>query len=144
MCAGCDDISEADRSDIDCARGRALGCQTFCCRLLVRLEPDERPPAENGLAQKGYMDKDPDGYCIHFDRASGRCRIWENRPRICRAYNCNRDPLLQVALRYPFRNLADLLRASARMLVPRGTEKNMPYLESGANDAPDRDHDLQE
>jgi len=115
-----------------------LGCQVFCCRLLVRLEPDERPPAENGLAQKGYMDKAPDGYCIHFDRERGICRIWEQRPRICRAYSCNTDPLLQVALRYPFRNLADLLRASAHALIPRGTEKSVPYLETTTGNGRDR------
>jgi len=128
MCSGRPEFSGTDRSDIDCEQGRRLGCQVFCCRLLVRLEPEERPPPENGLAQKGYMDKDPDGYCIHFDRERKICRIWEQRPKICRAYNCNRDPLLQVALRYPFRNLADLLRASVRALIPRGTEKNIPYL----------------
>jgi len=128
MCAEGDTDPDCDRSDIDCERGRALGCQVFCCRLLVRLDPDERPPAENGLAQKGYVDKDPDGYCIHFDRERGICRIWETRPKICRAYNCNRDPLLQVALRYPFRNLADLLRASMHTAIHRGTEQSMPYL----------------
>lgn len=134
MCADSDDNTDIDRCDIDCARGRALGCQVFCCRLLVRLEPDERPPAENGLAQKGYMDKDPDGYCIHFDRKRGICRIWESRPKICRAYNCNRDPLLQVALRYRFRNLADLLRASMRTPILRGMEKTMPYINPESDD----------
>jgi len=138
MCSGQPDSLDNDRSDIDCEQGRRLGCQVFCCRLLVRLEPEERPPAENGLPQKGYMDKDPDGYCIHFDRVRKICRIWEQRPKICRAYNCNRDPLLQVALRYRFRNLADLLRASVRALIPRGTEKKIPYLES---QFPDDDHE---
>jgi hypothetical protein len=138
VCTAHDNTPDADRSDIDCDQGRALGCQVFCCRLLVRLEPDERPPAENGLAQKGYMDKDPDGYCIHFDRERGLCRIWEQRPRICRSYSCNTDPLLQVALRYPFRNLADLLRASARALIPRGTEKTIPYLDPETGNGRDR------
>lgn len=140
MCAERDDNTDIDRCDIDCAQGRALGCQVFCCRLLVRLEPDERPPPENGLPQKGYMDKDPDGFCIHFDRERGICRIWETRPRICRTYSCNRDPLLQVALRYRFRNLADLLRASMRTPILRGMEKAMPYLDPEPNHDPGNHH----
>lgn len=138
MCAEHDSPLHDDRSDMDCEQGRALGCQVFCCRLLVRLEPDERPPAENGLAQKGYMDKDPDGYCIHFDRERGICRIWEQRPKVCRAYSCNTDPLLQVALRYPFRNLVDLVQASTRVLILRGAEKIMPHLESKISNDRDR------
>ncbi len=26
-----------DYASVDCAKGREMGCQTYCCRLLVRL-----------------------------------------------------------------------------------------------------------
>ncbi len=31
------DYPEVGYADVDCAKGRVLGCQTYCCRLLVRL-----------------------------------------------------------------------------------------------------------
>ncbi len=31
-----------------------------------------------------------DGYCIHFDKETYRCKIREQRPAICRAYSCLR------------------------------------------------------
>lgn len=98
---------------VDCATGRRLGCQTFCCRLLVRLEPEERR-AQAGQVPKGFVDKDPDGLCVHIDRETFWCRIWAERPRVCREYDCNADPLLQVALRRPFRTIVDLVAAASQ------------------------------
>lgn len=112
---------------VDCAAGRQLGCRVFCCRLLVRLAPDERLPGENGLPPKGYVDKDAHGYCVHFQRANGLCAIWERRPRICREYNCNYDPLLQVALRFEFNNLVELVMAASHMDIPREHFRQIPY-----------------
>jgi len=113
-------------AEIDCEAGRRLGCRVFCCRLLVRLDPDEREPRADGLPEKGFMDKDPDGYCIHFDREHGICRIWERRPRVCREYHCNSDFLLQVALRQEFRNLAELLKLAATAYIPSELYRRVP------------------
>lgn len=84
---------------VDCDAGREMGCQTFCCRLLVRLKPHEMVPNEEGLAPKGFVDKTEDGYCVHMDRETNRCGIWQTRPEICREYDCNGDEVLQVVLR---------------------------------------------
>jgi hypothetical protein len=117
------------RCDVDCEAGRRLGCATFCCRLLVRLDPDEREPGDGVTPPKGFVDKDPvSGLCIHFDPQSNLCRIWERRPRVCREYSCNPDPLLQVVLRQGFRSLVALLRASATAFIPRETYRYVPYL----------------
>jgi Fe-S-cluster containining protein len=115
-------------ADVDCEAGRRLGCRVFCCRLLVRLDPDEREPRTDGLPEKGFVDKDPEGYCIHFDRERGICRNWERRPRVCREYHCNSDFLLQVALRQDFCNLAELLKAAARVFIPREQYRRVPLL----------------
>lgn len=75
-------------------------------------------PSTNGLPAKGYVDKDKEGYCIHFDRGAGRCRIWANRPRVCREYTCNADFLLQVVLRNGFVNIAHTARMAATAYIP--------------------------
>lgn len=126
------DDGELRGAAVDCDAGRRLGCQVFCCRLLVRLAPDERPPGANGLAAKGYVDKDAHGYCVHFDRATGLCRNWERRPRVCREYDCNYDPLLQAALRCKFDNLVGLVKAASRMFIPREQHRSVPYRSANA------------
>ncbi|MEJ2105766.1 MAG: YkgJ family cysteine cluster protein [Acidiferrobacteraceae bacterium] len=114
-------------SDVDCDAGRRLGCQTFCCRLLVRLDPDEQvPTGEPGTPPKGFVDKDEQGYCVHFDRERSLCRIWQQRPRICREYSCNGDPLLQVVLREGFVNIAQLAIAESKAYIPRETHIHVP------------------
>lgn len=115
-----------ERSDVDCCKGRQLGCQTYCCRLLVRLEPDERPEARNGLPAPGFVEKAADGYCINFDRQSMLCAIWENRPRVCREYSCNTDFLLQVAVRESFKSMVDLVKKAQSMFIPRETWIRIP------------------
>ncbi len=116
------------RSDcfVDCGKGRELGCQTYCCRLLVRLEPDERA-ADNGNAMAhDFVEKSADGYCVHLDRGSLLCGIWDTRPRVCRGYDCNSDFLLQVAVRNQFRNIAELVRIAATAYIPRETYIRVP------------------
>lgn len=106
-------------SIIDCNAGRRLGCNTFCCRLLVRYYEDERPPSGDGSTPKGCVDKAADGLCIHLDRATQRCGIWETRPRVCREYDCNGDYLLQVAVRVGVKNIVQLSRDTLTTQVPR-------------------------
>jgi len=109
---------------LDCDAGRAMGCESFCCRLLVRLEPDERVAPADGSVAKGFVDKTPDGVCVHHDRATGRCDGWDARPRVCRAYDCNHDPKLQIVLRDGFVSLVRLVSARP----PDGPPRRVPYL----------------
>jgi hypothetical protein len=116
-------------ADVDCEAGRAMGCGTFCCRLLVRLDPEEREPAEGSTPQKGFVDKSPeDGLCVHLDRETCLCRIWERRPRICREYDCNADLLLQIALREGgCRSITRLAKAAVHACIPRETYRRVPH-----------------
>lgn len=117
-----------DEVSVDCDRGREMGCCTFCCRLLVRLDPDEREPARPGEVAKGFVDKDPEsGVCVHFDTQTSLCRIWARRPRVCRAYSCNDDFLLQVVLRHGFRSLATLLKVARHAYIPKETYVFVPH-----------------
>ncbi len=106
---------------LNCDEGRRRGCGTFCCRLLVRLSPEEQ--VQRGGAR--FVDKDDDGHCIHFDAAANRCTDWDNRPAVCREYDCNDDPLLPIVLRDGFTTLTALVtarhdRASAVDPIPAG------------------------
>lgn len=118
-------------ADIDCDAGRALGCQTFCCRLLVRLDPEERDPGDGHRPVKSCVDKDPDGYCVHLDREQHRCRIWERRPRICREYHCNDDLMLQAALQLGCNNIVQLAQAATRMTLPKECFVRVPLRHDG-------------
>lgn len=105
---------------IDCEAGRRMGCASFCCRLIVRLSPSERDPGSPDDPGKHCLDKDTrDGLCVYFERDTGRCGIWERRPRTCREYECNSDPLLQVVLREGYSSLVRLAFASDRPASPR-------------------------
>lgn len=115
------------RCDVNCDEGRKRGCQTYCCRLLVRLDPEEREPTQDGTPEKGFVDKTEDGYCIHFDRENFLCSIWHKRPKVCRQYDCNHDALLQAAVRERFRNIVELAKAAARIFVPRECYIRIPY-----------------
>jgi Fe-S-cluster containining protein len=62
--------------------------------------------------EKFCVDKSPDdGLCVYYDRETHGCGIWEERPSLCREYDCNRDPLLQVVLRDGFHSLLALVSA---------------------------------
>ena len=58
------------------------------CGACCRLAPDERPEAVealNPLQQQQYLSMvGDDGWCIHFDSGSRRCRIYDSRPDFCR------------------------------------------------------------
>jgi len=117
---------KCDKANIDCDEGRRLGCRTYCCRLLVRLDPEEREPSNDDLPPKGFVDKDPDGNCIHYDMENHLCRIWHKRPRVCREYECNSDFLLQVALRNGFTSLGRLVKEASEAYIPKETFIQVP------------------
>jgi len=112
---------------VDCEAGRAMGCQTFCCRLLVRQDPGATL-SEGGCNSSGRLiEKGADGYCMCLDRETYLCRIWAQRPSVCRGYDCNSDFLLQAALRYQFKNIVELARNAASAYIPKETYMLVPY-----------------
>jgi hypothetical protein len=121
-------------SIIDCDAGRQLGCKTFCCRLLVRYDENERPLAADGTGLKSCVDKAPDGLCAHLDRETYRCGIWERRPRVCREYTCNDDPMLQAAIRVGVKNIVQLARDSLSLHVPREGCTKVPECGCGCSE----------
>lgn len=118
---------------VDCDAGRRMGCDTFCCRLLVRLKPHEMEPSDGHTAAKGFVDKDETGLCVHLNRDTWGCDIWETRPETCRAYDCNSDFLLQVVLREGFTNIADVALKAARAYIPKETYIRIPCIDAEAD-----------
>ncbi len=109
---------EAREMLVNCEEGRRLGCATFCCRLLVRLDPDERTVGPDGVERRFIEKRETDGLCIHCDPETYLCGRWETRPRICREFDCNGNPLLQVVLRDGFTSLVDLVTAEVDERCP--------------------------
>jgi hypothetical protein len=121
--------SETKTVYVDCEAGRRMGCAAFCCRLLVRLQPHEMEKSDGHTAVKGFVDKDEQGLCIHLNRETWGCDIWETRPQLCREYDCNSDFLLQVVLREGFTNIADVARKAATAYIPKETYVKIPTLD---------------
>jgi len=64
-------------------------CRACCCRLEVMLMAEDDVPAEMTAVDRwgGWvMARGDDGWCAALDRATMRCRIYERRPSVCRAF----------------------------------------------------------
>ena len=115
---------------LDCDAGRKMGCRSFCCRLLVRLREEERAEIDPVTDQKkGYVDKKENGTCIYQDEKTGLCLNWENRPQVCREYDCNHDRMLQVVLNSSNNNLAEWMKESVQPEIKSMTKRYVPYLD---------------
>ncbi len=87
-----DKYSVRDTPVIDCAKRYGL-CHGACCKLwfsLTAQDLDERIVKWN-YAQPYGIAQGADGRCVHQDRGSCKCGIYENRPHICRTYDCSVD-----------------------------------------------------
>jgi Fe-S-cluster containining protein len=81
-----------DDVQIDCESRRHL-CKAACCKLSFALS---RQDIEEGfvkwdLGHPYMIAKVRDGYCVHIEKGTYRCKIWENRPVPCRGFDCRND-----------------------------------------------------
>jgi len=88
-------------ANIDC-ESRLSICKAMCCRFPFALS---RQDVEEGIVRwdfgKPYLvARDDDGYCIHLDRETYKCKIYENRPVPCRGFNCKDNEKWKVWLDY--------------------------------------------
>ncbi|HEV2860979.1 MAG TPA: YkgJ family cysteine cluster protein [Pyrinomonadaceae bacterium] len=79
-------------AEIDC-EARLHLCHAACCRLRFALTARdvEEGRVKWNLGQPYMIRQGDDGYCHHLDRPSQRCGIYEERPFVCRAYDCRGD-----------------------------------------------------
>jgi Fe-S-cluster containining protein len=85
------DVAEAT-AIVDCADRMAI-CHAACCSLPFPLSVGE---IEGGqvkwdLGHPYMIRHDEDGWCAHNDRGTGGCTIYDDRPAVCRGYDCSQD-----------------------------------------------------
>ena len=66
-------------------------CKAKCCSFTFYLSHEDM---EEGIVSWDYgtpylIRQKPDGSCIHFN--NGKCSIYENRPAVCRLFDCRQD-----------------------------------------------------
>ena len=78
--------------EIEC-EGLVHLCKASCCRLLFAISTqDIREGIIRWNLGRPYMiEQGMDSYCIHFERGKCRCTVYENRPVLCRAFDCRND-----------------------------------------------------
>jgi Fe-S-cluster containining protein len=77
---------------VDC-QARLHVCHAACCKLQFALTV---PELESGkikwdLGRPYFIRHNSHGSCVHVDPASGACRIYADRPGVCRGYSCAGD-----------------------------------------------------
>ncbi len=112
---------------VTCERGREIGCQTYCCMLIVRLTKEEAKELYPNDPNRLSVDKNPQtGYCEFLDVNSKRCTIFERRPKVCREYTCKGDKFLQVAIKQPIESIAELSKRASKTFIPIETYIEIP------------------
>jgi Fe-S-cluster containining protein len=78
--------------EIDCENRLAL-CRGACCRLSFALSVQdlEEGTVKWELGRPYMIRREADGYCHHLEREPKRCGIYNQRPIVCRAYDCRKD-----------------------------------------------------
>ncbi len=71
------------------------------CGACCYLNPDERPELESYLTPEElahyYRLVGADGWCIHYQRETRTCGIYEERPNFCRVSVANFERMFEVA-----------------------------------------------
>jgi Fe-S-cluster containining protein len=77
---------------IDCENRLSL-CRGACCRLSFALTVQdlEEGAVKWELGRPYMVRRDADGYCHHLEREHKRCGIYDQRPIVCRSYDCRKD-----------------------------------------------------
>lgn len=77
---------------IDCLE-RHPTCKAACCKLgfALSVQDVEEGAVRWDLRQPYVNRKGEDGYCVHLDRSTYKCTVYEKRPLICRCYTCQDD-----------------------------------------------------
>ena len=85
-------VPDGGHVQIDCADRLAL-CHAACCRLRVPLShQDIAEDVAQWDERQPYLNRQrADGYCVHCDESTLRCSIYQERPGLCRSFDCRHD-----------------------------------------------------
>ncbi len=78
---------------VDCA-SRLPVCQAVCCRLRFMLSAEEvdAGAVRWDIGHPYLIRHDDRGTCVHNESAGHGCSVYDDRPRVCRRYDCTHDP----------------------------------------------------
>jgi hypothetical protein len=80
-----------EEAKIDCEKRQHL-CRAACCKLTYALSLQDISEGIRWSLGKPFMNaREADGYCVHLQRDSFKCSIYEHRPIVCRQYDCRND-----------------------------------------------------
>lgn len=82
----------AEEVEVDCA-ARMHVCKAVCCSLPFPLSAAEVEAGDVrwDLGHPYVIRQTAEGYCVHNDRSSGGCDVYDKRPGVCRGYSCAHD-----------------------------------------------------
>lgn len=83
----------AEGADINCAERIHL-CRAACCKLRFYLSKQDlqEQKVRWNVAEPYQVLHREDGYCSHCSPTTKACEVHENRPLVCRVYDCRNDP----------------------------------------------------
>ncbi|MGA1870573.1 MAG: YkgJ family cysteine cluster protein [bacterium] len=77
-------------------------CQAICCKLpfaLSKQDVEERIICWE-YGRPYLIAHDADGYCVHLDRKTFRCKAYHHRPVPCRGFDCLNDDKWKIWQNY--------------------------------------------
>jgi len=79
-------------AEIDCASRLHL-CRASCCRIPFALSKQDlqEKVIRWDLGEPYMIEHGEDGYCVHLDRCTKGCGVYQQRPVPCRGYDCRED-----------------------------------------------------
>ena len=82
----------APPAQVNCSERMHI-CHAVCCKLNFALTAEEVDAGKVkwDLGFPYIIRHDADGLCSHNDRATGGCRVYADRPGVCRRYSCAKD-----------------------------------------------------
>ena len=76
---------------IDCEQRLPI-CRAACCTLTYALSVQDINEGIRWSLGKPFMNaRASDGYCVHLERDTLKCSIYDHRPTVCRQYDCRND-----------------------------------------------------
>lgn len=85
-------------SDVSCSH-----CHACCCRLQAMLFGDPEVPDHLTVTDEcgvRSMAREDDGWCSALDRRTMTCRIYQQRPWICREFEMGKEECLSARATY--------------------------------------------
>lgn len=86
------DISHLNYPEVNCEE-RLHICKAACCRMRFALSEQE---VEKGvvrweLHRPYFIRHSEEKYCVHNDRGTCHCTVYQDRPQVCSVYSCYQD-----------------------------------------------------